>query len=153
MTNPESEIPNSKAAERTSKVQGLKSQFPEVRPHDGDLPVSNFQFPGSAIPSPSPEPQVPNPGLSACREQLGVQDQLIANCEERAELNRAALEAAKRAALELGEALQAKDQIAARLEERHRAELKLARGSRLRRFGRALQYVGVGVMIGVAIAQ
>jgi hypothetical protein len=81
-----------------------------------------------------------------------VQDQLIANCEERAELSRTALEAAKRSTLQLGEALRAKDAIAARLEEQYRVELKAARGSRLRRFGRALQYVGVGVVIGMAAA-
>ena len=88
-----------------------------------------------------------------CREQVDVQGQIIANCEERAELNRAALEAAKQSARELGEALRAKDAMAARLDEQHRAELKVARGSRLRRFGRALQYVGVGVVIGMAVAR
>lgn len=98
------------------------------------------------------------PGLDgaapgSCREQSAVQDALIANCEERAELSRAALEAAKRSALELGEAMRAREEIAARLAVQHRAELKVARGSRLRRFGRALEYVGVGVVIGIAIAQ
>jgi hypothetical protein len=81
-----------------------------------------------------------------------VQGRLISNCEERAELNRAALEAAKHSARELGEAMRARDAMAARIEEQHRAELKVARGSRLRRFGRALQYVGVGVVIGMAVA-
>ncbi len=91
--------------------------------------------------------------LGSCREQSAVQDRLISNCEERAELNRGALEAAKRSALELGEALRAKDAIAARMAEQHRAELKVARGSRLRRMGRALEYVGVGVVIGIVVAR
>jgi hypothetical protein len=153
MTNPGSRIPNSKAAEGMSKVQDLKSHFPEASPHDADFPVSRFQFPISGVASPNPHSPIPDPALDACHEQSRVQDQLISNCEERAELNRAALEAAKRSALELGEALRAKDAMAARLEEQHRAELKLARGSRLRRLGRALQYVGAGFVIGMAIAR
>ena len=118
----------------------------ERSPRAGDLPVSNFQFPVSA-------PAAPNPSSDTCREQLRVQDELITNCEERVELNRAALEAAKRSTADLTEALRAKDQMAARIEAGHRAELELARGSRLRRFGRAIEYVGVGVVIGVAIAR
>ena len=91
--------------------------------------------------------------LAACREQSAVQDELISNCEQRADVTRAALEAAKQSALDLQEALGAKDEIAAKLDAQHRAELKAARGSRLRKFGRALQYVGAGVVIGVVVAR
>lgn len=100
----------------------------------------------------SADSQVIDPAADTCREQLTVQDQLISNCEERAAINRAGLEASKRSTLELGEALKAKDAMAARMEEQHRMELKAARGSRLHRFGRALQYVGAGVVIGMAVA-
>jgi hypothetical protein len=102
---------------------------------------------------PSPESPAPSPSLAACREQSAVQEELISNCEQRAEVTRAALEAAKQSALDLQQALGAKDEIAAKLDAQHRAELKAARGSRLRKFARALQYVGVGVVIGVVVAR
>ncbi|MBI4164720.1 MAG: hypothetical protein HY508_03180 [Acidobacteria bacterium] len=136
----------------TGPAQDLKPQIPGDRHPEGDFPVSSFQLPDSSFQGPSPESRIPDPALDSCREQSKVQDQLIANCEERAELSRAALEAAKRSALQLGEAIKAKDATAARLEEQYRAELKAARGSRLRKFGRALQYVGVGMVIGMAVA-
>lgn len=82
-----------------------------------------------------------------------MQDELLSNCEQRVEINRAALEAAKRSALGLQAALRVKDEIAARLDAQHRSELQAARGSRLRRFGRALQYVGAGVVVGVVMAR
>lgn len=78
---------------------------------------------------------------------------MISNCEQRAEVTRAALETAKQSTLDLQQALGAKDEMAARLKAQHRAELKAARGSRLRKFGRALQYVGAGVVIGVVVAR
>ena len=94
----------------------------------------------------------PDTSPASCREQAAVQDQLISNCEQRVEVSRAALEAAKGSALDLQQALRAKDAIATKLDAQHRLELKAARGSRLRKFGRALQYVGVGVVIGVLVA-
>jgi hypothetical protein len=94
----------------------------------------------------------PDTSFTSCREPSAVQDQLISNCEQRVEVARAALDAAKRSALDLQEALRAKDDIAAKLDAQHRLELKAARGARLRKFGRALQYVGVGVVIGVLVA-
>ena len=100
-----------------------------------------------------PEPPVPSPALQACRQQSAVADQLVANCEQRVDLQRAALAAARRSAVDLQQALRAKDEIAAQLDAQHRIELKAARGSRLRRFARVLQYVGVGVLIGVVVAR
>jgi hypothetical protein len=138
--------------EESEPGQDLNPRSASLQPHGGDLPASSFRFPTSDIEGPNPESRIPDPALDACREQIEVQGQLISNCEKRVELNRVALDTAKESALELGEALRAKDAMAARLEEQHRAELKAARGSRLRRFGRALQYVGVGVVMGMAVA-
>ena len=112
-----------------------------------------FRLPISSVAQANPESPTPSPELAACREQSAVQDELISNCEQRAEVTRAALEAAKQSALDLQQALGAKDEIAAKLDAQHRVELKAARGSRLRKFGRALQYVGVGVVIGVVVAR
>jgi hypothetical protein len=165
-SGPQGGVRDSGQAAQTPKSQISDSRFQSQ--HLGELAAAGFNDqpsiegrrspdlnPGFRIPN--PDPRVPSPESRvaspvSCGEQAELQDRLIANCEERAELNRAALEAAKHSARELGEALRAKDVMAARLEEQHRAELRVARGSRLRRFGRALQYVGVGVVVGMAVA-
>ena len=153
--------PQSQIQDFSESGAGVFNRQPSI--DSGPLPHPNPESRPAAQSAPSPElwsvgdlraaGRIPNPALDSCREQSTVQDQLISNCEARAELSRAAFEAAKRSTLQLGEALRAKDAMAARLEERHRAELKAARGSRLRRFGRALEYVGVGVVIGMAVAR
>jgi len=68
-------------------------------------------------------------------------------------MNRAVIEEMNHSLAGLKEALRLKDEIQSRSEAAHRVELNAARGSRLRRFGRALQYVGAGVVIGVVVAQ
>ena len=149
---PESQISDSRfRSQQLGKfaAAGFSDQ-PSIEGHRPPDPNPEFQILNPEVQGSSPESRVASP--VSCGEQAELQDRLIANCEERAELNRAALEAAKHSARELGEALRAKDVMAARLEEQHRAELKVARGSRLRRFGRALQYVGVGVVVGMAVA-
>jgi hypothetical protein len=50
---------------------------------------------------------------------------------------------------DLNQAIRWKDEILTRVEAQHRAELKAARGSRWGRFVRAVEYVAVGVAIGV----
>jgi hypothetical protein len=92
-------------------------------------------------------------GLDACREQSHAQDGLLANCRGQAAAGRAVIEEMNRSLAGLKEALRLKDEIQARTEAVHRAELKAARGGRLKRFGRALEYVGAGVVIGVVVAQ
>ena len=129
-------------------------------------PKSQIQNPNF----PSPESPIPHPGLflseggaraiasalierDACREQSHVQARLLANCQEQAAASRAVIEEMSRSFAGLKEAVRLKDEIQSRTDAAHRAELKAARGSRLRRFGRALQYVGAGVVIGVVVAQ
>ncbi len=150
------------AATLRQRLSSLRKE--ESRVQQAATPGSIGMPPGSA---PLPE-QVSGAGFQSppgtrnltpdtlpapCREQSALQDRLISNCEQRVEVSRAALEAAKKSALDLQDALRVKDDIAARQEAAHRAELKAARGSRLRRFGRVLQYVGVGVVIGVVVAR
>jgi len=95
----------------------------------------------------------PTPALASCREQLAVRDELIANCEERVGASQAVIDALNRSVADLQENIRAEDAIAARLAAQQRAELRAARGSRLRRFGRVMQYVGVGVVIGMVAAR
>jgi hypothetical protein len=82
-----------------------------------------------------------------------VKDGLLANCQEQAAASRTVIEEMQRSVVSLKEAVRLKDEIESRSEAVHRAELSAARGSRLRRFGRALQYVGAGIVIGVVLAQ
>ena len=118
----------------------------------------------------NPESSVPNPELlltepgaravaaalverDACREQSQAKDGLLANCQEQTAASRAVIDEMSRSVLSLKEAVRLKDEIQSRSDAAHRAELNAARGSRLRRFGRALQYVGAGVVIGVVVAR
>jgi len=117
--------------------------------------------PGPSIPN--PESEIPIPGsqedaqhaapLQTCREQAAVQEQLISNCEERVGASQAVIDTLNLSVGDLQQNIRAQDEIAARLAAQHRAELKAARGSRLRSFGRALKYVGVGVVIGMVMAR
>ena len=52
---------------------------------------------------------------------------------------------------QLQEEVRLKDEIAARTEAEHRAELQAARGTRRGRFVRALEYIGVGEVIGSVV--
>jgi hypothetical protein len=124
------ETGNSKLEIGNSKLEARKSNF--------DFRISSFE-------NASPE-------LDACREQMAVEDQLIANCEERVDASQAVMDAMHRSVADLQQNIRAKDLIALRLDAQHRAELKAARGGRLKRFGRAMQYVGVGVVIGMVVA-
>jgi len=89
--------------------------------------------------------------LDACREQSAAKDALQANCQEQVTANRAALGATERSLSQLQEALRLKDEILARREAAHRVELKVARGSRAKRFLRAVEYVALGAAIGAVI--
>jgi hypothetical protein len=89
--------------------------------------------------------------LDACREQSAVKDQMVSICEARAGAAEAEIGKLNDSVRTLQETVRLKDQIAARRETEHRAELRAARGTWRRRFVRALQYVAVGVVIGVVV--
>lgn len=138
-----------------SQSPGKKSQAPDTR----------HLTPGTS-PVPSPESRVPNPELvlteegtrrietaflelDSCREQSAVKDRELANCQEQVAVHRAVAGEMNKSLNDLNQAFRLKDEILARVEAEHRAELKAARGSWLGRFVRAVQYVGVGVVIGL----
>lgn len=153
------------AGDSTFQIQDSRSPNPQSRTAN---PESRLANPETRVAN--PESGIPSPGIllteggaravaatlverDACREQAQVKDALLANCQEQAAGSRAALEEMSRSVSSLKEAVRLKGEIESRGEAVHRAELKAARGSRLRRFGRALQYVGAGVVIGVVVAR
>jgi hypothetical protein len=78
-----------------------------------------------------------------------VKDGVLGNCQEQVATQAAIAGEMRKSLADLNQAIRLKDEIAARTEALHRAELRAARGSRLGRFVRAVQYVGVGVVIGM----
>lgn len=158
----------------TRELPAASSQLPEEATDgtrstdDSKLQIQNSRSPNPDSRVPARPAGGPNPALfltepgaravaaalierDACREQSLAKDGLLANCEEQTAASRAVIDELSRSVLSLKEAVRLKDEIQSRREAAHRSELKAARGSRLRRFGRALQYVGAGVVIGVVI--
>jgi hypothetical protein len=136
-----------------------KKETPGIRPSADGL------TPGTS-PVPSPESRVPSPDfvlteegarrvetafleLDSCREQSAVKDGVLGNCQEQVATQAAIAGEMRKSLDDLNQAIRLKDEIAARTEALHRAELRAVRGSRLGRFVRAVQYVGVGVVIGL----
>jgi hypothetical protein len=167
---------NRESGLETRELPVVSSQLPEKAadgtrsPNDSKLQIQDSRSPNPQFRVPNPESRVPNPELlltepgaravaaalverDACREQSHAQDGLLANCRGQAAAGRAVIEEMNRSLAGLKEALRLKDEIQARTEAVHRAELKAVRGGRLKRFGRALEYVGAGVVIGVVVAQ
>ena len=139
------------ALNRQSIPQGgnnRQSATPGTR-SSSEFPVSSFQFPLNEAELRQVETAFLQ--LDVCREQSAAQDRLVANCEERGAASRAVIENLNRSVNQLQETVQLKDEIASRTEAAHRAELKAARGTWRGRFIRALEYVGVGVVIGVVV--
>ncbi len=120
--------------------------------------------------APSPQATAPEPSLTlgpdalrsvetafveleACREQAAVRDERAANCREQLASSAAIAGRLDDSLRELNQAIRLKEEILARREAEHRAELKAARGSRWERMRKALTYVGVGVVVGVVVAR
>jgi len=114
-----------------------------------EFPVSSFEFPLNEAELRQVETAFLQ--LDACHEQSAAQGRLVANCEERSAASRAVIENLNHSVSQLQEAVRLKDEIAARTEAAHRAELKAARGTWRGRFIRALEYVGVGVVMGIVV--
>lgn len=87
----------------------------------------------------------------ACRNENIVLNQEIANLNDRVTTQASMLSQQSVSIEKLNQALAAKDQVLAQTQAEHRAELKVARGTFLGRVGRAVKYVALGVVIGVAI--
>jgi hypothetical protein len=78
-----------------------------------------------------------------------VKDGALGNCQEQVATQAAIAGEMRKSLDDLNQAIRLKDEIAARTETLHRAELRAARGSWGSRFLRAVEYVGLGVVIGL----
>lgn len=132
------------------KVRGRKAK--PLTPH-------TWQSPSPQSPAPSPEFVLTEQAarrietafveLDSCREQSALKDQGLENCQEQAAVSQAVVGEMHKSLDDLNQAIRWKDEILTRVEAQHRAELKAARGSRWGRFVRAVEYVALGVAIGV----
>ena len=89
--------------------------------------------------------------LDSCRQQSQLMSQQVSNCQQQAKLD-SSLEAQQAATIaKLNAALADKDQILARSEAAHRAELKAARGSWRSRICHAVEIFAGGFIAGVLV--
>jgi hypothetical protein len=133
---------------QTAGSSSTQPPAPNTHPN-GQLPISDFQFPLNEADLRQVDTAFLQ--LDACREQSAVKDQIVSNCEARASAAQTQIEKLNDSVKQLQETVHLKDQVAERTEAEHRAELAAARGTWRSRFVRALKYVGVGVVIGVAV--
>ena len=89
--------------------------------------------------------------LDSCRQQSQLLAQQVSNCEQRAKLDSALQEQQAGTISKLNAALADKDQILARSEAAHRAELKTARGSWRSRLLHAVEIFAGGFVAGVLV--
>jgi hypothetical protein len=89
--------------------------------------------------------------LDACRQQSQVMAQQASNCDQRAKLDSALEEQQAGTISKLNAALADKDQILARSEAAHRAEVKAARGTWRTRFYHAVEIFAGGFIAGVLV--
>jgi len=163
-------LPTPEVATRVAARLGLETRNSGFGVRDSGEPNSSSMSvaPGANASVPNSEPRIPSPALlltdqglrkaetaflelDACREQAAVKDAQLANCHEAGAANHTALGQMNQSVAELKEAVRLKDEILARREAAHQVELKAARGSRGRRFLRALEYVALGVAVGAVV--
>ncbi len=89
--------------------------------------------------------------LDSCRQQAQVMGQQVSVCEQQAKLDTALEQQQADAITKLNTALTDKNQILARSEEEHRAELKAARGTWRTRFFHAVEIFAGGFIAGVLV--
>jgi hypothetical protein len=89
--------------------------------------------------------------LDSCRQRNQVMGEQVSNCEQQSKLNSAIIDQHSGTIAKLNAALADKDQILARSEEAHRAELRAARGTWRSRFFRAVEYIAGGFIAGVLL--
>jgi hypothetical protein len=150
-----------------SQVSGKELSGDQTRsPSEKDAtPDTRYPAPDTSL-VPNPESRVRNPDfvfteegarrietafleLDSCRAQSAVKDGALSNCQEQVATQAAIAGELRQSLAELNQAIRLKDEIASRTETLHRAELKAARGTRASRFLRAVEYVGLGVVIGL----
>jgi hypothetical protein len=89
--------------------------------------------------------------LDSCRQQTQIMGQQVSNCDQQAKLDSAIRDQQSGTIAKLNAALADKDQVLARSEEAHRAELKAARGAGRPHFFRAIAYFAGGFIAGVLV--
>ncbi len=89
--------------------------------------------------------------LDSCRQQSQVMAQQVSNCDQRAKLDSALEQQQAGTISKLNAALADKDQILARSEAAHRAELKAVRGTWRTRFYHAAEIFAGGFIAGVLV--
>jgi len=89
--------------------------------------------------------------LDSCRQQTQVMGQQVSNCQQQTKLDSALQQEQSGTIAKLNAALADKDQILARSEEAHRAELRAARGTWRSRFLHAVEIFAGGFIAGVLV--
>ena len=170
-TLPTSEVVSRVASRLQEQVSGVRDQGSGQQ-----TPSLQMLAPGNGEKQPAPDTQhlVPSPSrpsspalvlsdqgarkvetafveLDSCRQQTQVMGQQVSNCEQQSKLNSAIIDQQSGTIAKLNSALTDKDQILARSEEAHRAELKAARGTWRSHFFRAVEYFAGGFIAGVLV--
>jgi hypothetical protein len=89
--------------------------------------------------------------LDSCRQQAQVMGEQVSNCEQQAKLDSALQQQQSGAIAKLEAAVADKDQILARSEAAHQAELKAVRGTWRSRFLHAVEIFAGGFIAGVLV--
>jgi len=170
-TLPTSEVVSRVASRLQEPVSGVRDQGSEQQTPSPQMPAAGN---GEKQPAPDTQHLVPNPSrpsspalvlsdqgvrkvetafieLDSCRQQNQVMGEQVSNCEQQSKLNSAIIDQQSGTIAKLNAALADKDQILARSEEAHRAELKAARGTWRSRFFRAVEYIAGGFIAGVLV--
>ncbi|HEV2492172.1 MAG TPA: hypothetical protein VG204_03775 [Terriglobia bacterium] len=151
-------------AENAPSRQAAGSSPPPATPGTGRSPASALDEPGQARPPAPPgtayfrvseaalrKMDAALVSLDGCRRQAQVKDGLLADCQQQAQSSAAIIDEQKASLGKLNEALADKDQILAKRETEHQAELKVARGTFSSRVVHTLEHVAIGVAIGFAL--
>jgi hypothetical protein len=89
--------------------------------------------------------------LESCRQQTQVMGQQVSNCAQHSQFNSAIVDQRSGTISKLNAALADKDQVLARSEEPHRAEVKAVRGIWRPHFRRAVDYFAGGFIAGALV--
>lgn len=170
-TLPTSEVISRVASRLQEQVSGVSDQGsgqetsgPKMpAPGKGEkqpAPVTQHLLPNSSRPS-SPTLVLSDQGvrkvetafieLDSCRQETQVLGKQVSNCEQQSKLNSAIIDQQSGTIAKLNSALADKDQVLARSQEAHRAELKAARGTWRSHFFRAVEYFAGGFIAGVLV--
>jgi hypothetical protein len=138
------------AAQDSGPAENVESRNPKPETRNSDR-VSDDGFRVSLS-----SPQLRNLAAAlverdACREQKQVVGEQFANCRAQVDANAAIIQQQVDSLAKLNQAVSAKDEILARRETQQQAELTAARGSRLSRLARAVEWVALGIVVGAVV--